>query len=290
MNYQYIHKFIYFNKSAFGTFLNTLLNSISFWRFKTIIFKPFTYLKLRSDIEEVIYLNWLIPKERITSLIPKNVKVQEHDGFVVFTCLIYKHKNFAPLLFGPFRKFFGSPYQSNWRLYIDYPKKHKSNNEGTILFIKNILSSINYTIGSRLMSNILQSQCAKEINMINDHNSGRAEIISGEANLPSLSFKYTEKSAWEIGKNFGEVFKDSLDLIHAICYQEFAVTELPIHGYLCKGEINLQFNENDIKPIELTELIGDEFKEWIQGCDFVGFKIPHVRFTTLGETIIRPSN
>ncbi len=125
MKPDYTHRFKYYKKGVLGNILNLSLNSISFWKFKTLIFKAFTSLRLRSDIDNVLYLNWLIPKERVEHLVPTGVSLQEHNGLVIFTVLTYKHGNFAPQFLGKLRRLFGSPYQSNWRLYVEYPTKKK---------------------------------------------------------------------------------------------------------------------------------------------------------------------
>lgn len=282
----YIHQFKFFKKSIFGKILDVVLNSLSFWKFKTILFKPFTYLHLRSDIKDVIYLNWLIPFERIQHLIPNHTRIEKHGDKVVLTCLSYKHQKFAPLLLGPFREIFGSPYQSNWRLYLEYPNKDDRQAEGVILFIKNILSSLHYTIGSRLMSNILQAQCSKEFEMTKKGKIGSVNIVAGEANFPDLIFKYIDKSDWKMDDEFTKAFHTPAHFVHQICYQEYAVTALPVKEKLCKGRIKLEFNEDEILPIELMELEEGEFSNWVRDCEFVGFKIPKVKFTTRVERVI----
>lgn len=289
MKQGYTHKFKFYNKSKLEL-TNSLLNSNKFWQFKSVLFRLTTKLKLRSDIENVIYLNWLIPKERIENLLPSNVKIEEHNGLVLLTVLTYKHGNFAPAILGRLRVFFGSPYQSNWRLYSSYPWENRDSSEGTVLFIKNILSSFIYTIGSRIMSNVLQSQCAKIFNFKKNDNSYFVDINPGEANFPRLKFECKEESNWNFEDRYSEIFQNRTNLLKAICFQEYALTELPINNWLCRGRIKLEFDENEIKPLNLVSLEGTQFQQWIDGAPFFGFVIPHVKFTSLGETIIKDGN
>ncbi len=59
-------------------------------------------------------------------------------------------------MFNWIKPVFGSPLQSNWRLYIENNESFQVN-EPTVYFVKNVMNSLIYTVGSRVFSNILQS-------------------------------------------------------------------------------------------------------------------------------------
>ncbi len=151
------------------------------------------------------------------------------------------------------------------------------------------MSSSIYGIGSRLMSNVLQSQCAKTFTIQKNEAKSLVQIESGEANFPDLNFKCNKKPNWEMEKEFNQVFDPSTELLRAICYQDYAITELPVTGSVCKGKINLQLDESKITPLQLTELVGKEFNELAKDCAFFGFQIPEVKFTSIEDNIVSAS-
>ena len=78
----------------------------------------FPFLKLRSDVKDVVYMNWILEVDKVRHFIPDGLELWEKDGKTLFTILTYRHGSFGPSFLGPFRRLFLSPLQSNWRLYL----------------------------------------------------------------------------------------------------------------------------------------------------------------------------
>ncbi len=108
---------------------------------------------LTSDIRNVLYLNWLVPAERVSKLLPDGFQVDSRDSMAVVSILTYQHGGFGPRFLGKLRRWLPSPLQSNWRVYLDATKQ----GAGAVYFLKTCFNSSVHVIGSRLMSDGLPS-------------------------------------------------------------------------------------------------------------------------------------
>lgn len=57
----YENQFIHNNQNLIARALNVFLNNILFIKIKRIIFYPFTKIHLKSDIKNVVFMNWMVP-------------------------------------------------------------------------------------------------------------------------------------------------------------------------------------------------------------------------------------
>ena len=79
---------------------------------------------LRSDIRDVIYVNYLVDAERLLPLVPPGLELERlgpGGQLAVFTFLSYRHGNFGPALLGGLRRLLPSPVQTNWRIHVRHP-------------------------------------------------------------------------------------------------------------------------------------------------------------------------
>src|SRR5436190_1896458 len=106
MKDHYDNRFIFPGKNILGRILNLILNSSTLVKIKRFFFYPFTKIDLRSDVTNVVYLNWLVPQARIEHLIPKQVKLTMYEGKVLFTVLTFKHGHFRPAFFRNAKRIF----------------------------------------------------------------------------------------------------------------------------------------------------------------------------------------
>ena len=119
------------------------------------------YPTLRSQVEDVVYLNWMVPVERVRPLLPEGLELDGFEGLTPLSILTYRHGHFGPAFVGPLRRVMLSPIQSNWRVYLSpEPPAHPDRPalpRDAIAFISTALDSTLYTLGSRLGSDGLPS-------------------------------------------------------------------------------------------------------------------------------------
>lgn len=234
---------------------------------------------------EVITMNWMVPIKKVEHLIPKHAKVRIYDDQVLFTILTYEHGNFRPTIFNKIKSIFGSPLQSNWRLYI---KNHElfETSKSSVYFIKNIMNSFTYAIGSRVFSNILQTHLPEKFEHYRDTNKIITKILSGKSSAPDLKIILEFALKWQLPPNMQPFFLDSKNLIDIICNQEFAISNQPDKNKYAVAQINLQFNHIDIQPLEVKIFESKWLKEIISDSLCFAFVIKNLTFLTLGEKII----
>ncbi|HTW94467.1 MAG TPA: hypothetical protein VMD30_06730 [Tepidisphaeraceae bacterium] len=82
-------------------------------------------LPMDSDIRNVVYVNYLVDAERLERFVAEPLKLQRlgpEGRYGLFTFLTFRHGHFGPRLFGPFRRLWPSPIQTNWRIHVYHPR------------------------------------------------------------------------------------------------------------------------------------------------------------------------
>jgi hypothetical protein len=105
----------------------------------------------RSDITDVIYVNYLVEADRLESYVPAGLELQRlgpGGRYALFTFLTYRHGHFGPALLGPLRRLLPSPVHSNWRTYV---RDGQTGREG-IYFVTNAIASTVHALAARLLS------------------------------------------------------------------------------------------------------------------------------------------
>ena len=107
-------------------------------------------VEIDSDIEDVVYVSYLVDAARLEPFVPEGLELQRVGAkreHAVFSMLTYRHGHFGPAMLGPMR-LLPSPVQSNWRTYVRDPRTKR---EG-IYFVTNCVTSAAYAIGARLVA------------------------------------------------------------------------------------------------------------------------------------------
>src|SRR5207244_983171 len=106
---------------------------------------------LVSDIEDVIYVNYLIEADRLEPLVPPGLELQRlgrGGRWALFTFLTYRHGHFGPRLLGPLRRLLPSPVQSNWRIYVSDPRTQTRG----VYFVTTCISLTPHALAARILS------------------------------------------------------------------------------------------------------------------------------------------
>ena len=281
------NRFRYPKLSLGGKILNFLLNNKLFTKLKRILFFPFLWVKLKSDITDVVYLNWMVPADKIQHLIPNRIKFTSYDDHVLFTILTYRHGNLRPAAANKIKTIFGSPNQSNWRFYLS-----NSDDFGlekpTILFVKNMMDNLLYTLGSRTVSNILLTHLpAKFIHKTSTLGQITTKIKPGQSNAPDLTVIATPVQDWQLPPAFKSAFDDVETALKIICNQDFAIAEQPDNNRFAISQINLQFEMKNIIPAKISGFKSSFLYPLLDETDCFAFIIPKLKFTAFNESLIK---
>lgn len=272
-----------------GRFLQTWSASPSWQELRRSLMRRLPFLVLTSDVQDVVYLNWVVDMEAVRPWLPPRVTPWQRGGKTLLTILSYRHRHFGPAMAGPLRRLWGSPLQSNWRLYVDSIDGAPA--PGTVLFLQNVIDSALYTAAVRLFSDALPVHFDAGMIHHADSSSGRFEtrIDAGGGSAPELECDGTyayRHAAFEVDGPYScAALLGSLpQALEFVCLQHGAVTGLT--DALAHSEISLPVDISTIKPARVDNLRCPWIEAVIQGRKPWAFVVPAVGFQVLSERLL----
>lgn len=270
-------------------FFNWLANNRAIRKARRLILSQFPFPVLESDVKDILYLNWLVPTAAVSHLVPPGVELETYGGDTILTILLYRHGNFGPKTLGPFRKLLPSPLQSNWRLYISSVNGHLEEPRA-VLFIKNYFNTWLHAIGTRLGSDALPSNFAKNFSheMLKSTFSTKLADSSGRHEL-EVSANPTNQCT--LPPDFSNIFGTWHNAIRSIALQESAIVQPPDLDQLAQAGISLPIDIASAKPLIITQFnSGDDLVALgAHGAPFA-FAVPSIRFRVLWERLVPGAN
>jgi hypothetical protein len=274
-------------RGFWATIMTWLTNSPRVAAARRAAMSRLPFLTLESDVADVVYLNWMVEVSKVQSLIPAGTELWQIGGRTPFTILTYRHGHFGPSIFGPLRSLFPSPLQSNWRLYLATAPE-RAPRVRTVFFLKNVMSSTLYSLGTRLFSDALQTHLADSFSLEMTGSSCRIEIQPGEGSAPKLKASLSPSPSRELPSTFREAFGSWEAAVEYLTLQDAAVTRVPGTQRLAFSEIDLPIDLSTLQPLNLepqefqcpfAELLGVE-------SHALCFLLPGVRFRALSERLL----
>lgn len=132
-------------------FVGRVCNVIANSRVVAAFLEPLPDPAMVSDIRDVVYVNYLVPADKLVGLVPEGLELQRMgpDGkYGLFTFLTYNHGHFGFRFLGPLRRFMPSPVQTNWRIHVVNPHTgHRG-----IYFLNNAITNGFLALGARLLA------------------------------------------------------------------------------------------------------------------------------------------
>jgi Uncharacterized conserved protein (COG2071) len=115
------------------------------------LLEPFPEAAMRSEITDVVYVNYLLPSDDLAPLVPPGLVLQRlgpNGEHALFTFLSFRHGHLGMAFLGPLRRFMPSPVQTNWRIHVEDPHTgHRG-----IYFLTNAITSIVPAIAARMLT------------------------------------------------------------------------------------------------------------------------------------------
>lgn len=275
------------HRGLFGRLVERLANSATLARMRYAVMSRLPFLKLESEVENVVYLTWLVPVSDCDCFVPKGVRLWQKNGLTPFTVLTYRHGHFGPSALGRLRKLFPSPLQSNWRLYLE-PASPGAPPVRTVLFLKNVMNSLMYALGTRLFSDALPTHLAAQFVHRRGGLATHTDIAAGAGSAPSLSCRLRLGCMPTLTADFTSMFGSWTDAVEFLSCQDGAVAQVDRVDRLAFAEIEL--------PIDLASVIPAEPVDGVPSCSLHGvlrpvggplcFVVPRVRFRAVSERLL----
>ncbi|NCG00212.1 MAG: hypothetical protein GWP25_00280 [Euryarchaeota archaeon] len=267
--------------------ISLMSNSKIIARCRRTITSFFPFLKLRSDVKNVVYLNWMVEAEKVRHLVPKGLELWEHNGLTPFTILTYRHGSFGPSFLGPFRRLFLSPLQSNWRLYLKSPPPQVPQ-VSTVLFLKNSMNSHFYALGTRVFSDVLATHLPRKFIHQKKEEGFDTQILPGKGSAPELKCHTRYSNGKHMGVAFSEAFESWNTAIEFLAFQDAAISYTDRDSVFAFSEIELPIDLSTVQPLEVQS---EGFRcPMLEGFSAneepFCFVIPKVRFLATSEQLI----
>jgi hypothetical protein len=265
--------------------LDLLANQRTLASLRRAVFQRLPFLRQESDVHDVVYLNWIVPVERVRALVPEGVRIVEREGLTLLTVLTYAHKHFGPAFLGQWRGIAPSPLQSNWRLYVE-TIDDAAPAQPTVLFLANVFDSTAYAVGTRCFSDALPSHVAETFRHDVERDRIATRIDGGRGSAPSLSSTVVRSNARALPDDFAAWFGDWQQAVAMLALQDAAIAAVPGLQRNAIAGIDLPIDLAKVQPLNVAEY---QPGEWLQSLGATStpfaFGVPWVHFRVLWERL-----
>jgi hypothetical protein len=246
------------------------------------------FLKMESDVTDVVYLTWLVDVHTAMQLVPPGIQLWERAGKTPLTILTYKHGHFGPALMGKFRSMFPSPMQSNWRLYLDDTSQAVPNGR-CVYFLKNIMDSVLYVFSTRMFSDIMQTHLAEKFTYAGSRQAIELDIQPGKGSASGLSCKAVAHAEKNLTAPFLNLFGSWNDAVKYIALQDVAVSYADRLEGIVAAEIELPIDVGQVLPFEVSaDGVTCAFLEQFARVEGpFCFVVPSVKFRVVSERLTK---
>ena len=235
---------------------------------------------LASDVTDVVYLNWMVPVERVAHLVPPPLELEVRDGMTCVSVLTYRHGHFGPRFLGSWRRFFPSPSQSNWRLYL----KNKDQ-EPAVYFLKAVQSNGLVVAAARVLCDGLPSHLPEAFRHERVDGDLVTTIVSGKGRAPDLYSRVRPSEFLELPIDWKSQFDSTDQAVRYLVAQSKAVRPLPHLGKICDCYISIPIDPSEVVPARVVEMRSGFLQALVGDAEPFAFVVPAVRFQALGEKL-----
>jgi hypothetical protein len=230
----------------------------------------------RSDITDVIYVNYLVEARLLEQYVPTGMELQRIGPgcrYALFTFLTYRHGHFGPAFLGPLRRLLPSPVHSNWRTYVRDPRTGRIG----IYFVTNAIASVVHALGGRLFSEGMPM-----------HALARGEVTANADGAFVVSCDPGAGSGVQVEASF-RPGKPSLPPLYAECWESYhafldyavpqdrAFSSQPWYGRLTRQEIALAIPLESCEPLDGT-VVSRTAQGYVGDAAPLCFRVPRVAF------------
>ncbi|MDZ4833383.1 MAG: DUF2071 domain-containing protein [Candidatus Melainabacteria bacterium] len=232
---------------------------------------------LISDIEDVIYINFIVDANQLEKLVPPGLSLQRlgpNGAYGLFSILTYRHGHFGPRFSGGMRNLLSSPVQSNWRIHVQ-----DRNDVQGIFFVATVVNDTLVSLGGRSLADGVPMHVASNACVTASGGSEfLVELKPGDGSAPDLYAKLKACPKPQLTGAWQECFGDFNSFLAYCVPQDRAMSTQTWYQQSTKQEIDLGI------PLESCEsLCGDVVSNSV--TDLIGafsppicFRVPKVKF------------
>lgn len=236
-----------------SSFLRWIVDPLSNSRALRALCERMPGLAFRSDITDVVYVNYLVDAERLVALVPEGLELQrlggtgEDGALSIFTHLTYNHGHFGPRVLGPLRRLLGSPVQSNWRIHVRDPRTGVLG----IYFVTTAISSTLSALAARLMTEGVPMHVPAHAQVRRDGDGTlHVSIDPGDGSAPDLEATLKPARAAVLPTPWSKCFSSYRQMLAFVVPQDRAMSTQPWRGIVTRHEIDLGIALDDCEPLD----------------------------------------
>jgi hypothetical protein len=252
-------------------------------RFVRAIGEHSPILAMASDISNVVYVNYLVPAEKLEPLLPPMLQMQRlgpGGSRAMFSILTYNHGHFGPICFGPMRRFWPGPVQSNWRIYVVDPRTGRQG----VHFVTTAITSTPHALATRILSEGVPMHVPADASVGRDADGSiRVSIERGSGTAPDFRGVFRPAGDRELPSDWNNCFSSYTGMLDYCVPQDRAIAPQPWFERIARQEISLGIAADDCVP--MTAKIDSAAAVAIVGDAIpVCFRVDRVAFRFLGES------
>lgn len=259
--------------------LEQLANS----RVMQLLLEPLPVVEMRSDITEVIYVNYLVEAGALARFVPEGLALQRlgpGGRYALFTFLTYHHGHFGFSALGPLRRLFPSPFQTNWRVHVRDPRTGRAG-------VRFVTTAIDWTapaLGARLLSEGMPMHVLRGAAMTRDGALIALTLDPGRGSAPDARMSLRPASASAAGyreagwsEPWSSCFGDFRALLEYCVPQDVAMDAQPWRARVSRQEIHLGIPLDACERL-VGEVRSDAARAIVGDAQPVCFRVPGVAF------------
>lgn len=220
------------------------------------VFEALPPVSLASEIEGVLYINYLVPAEKLQPFVPAHLDLQKlgtSNDMALFSILTFKHKHFGPQFFGDLRKLMPEAIVSNWRIHVRDPKSGLTG----IYFLSNTTNKLAISLGARLLSEAMPMHLAESANLhigaqevLANLNPGSGSAADLDAKLQPTAPSAKISESPSLPAAWIDCFGSFEGFLNYCVPQERAISSQEFLNRICFQEIRLNIDIHSCRLLE----------------------------------------
>lgn len=239
-------------------------------------------VNMRSEISDVVYVNYLVEAERLLPLVPVGLELQRlgpSQRYALFTFLTYQHHDFGFAFLGRLRSMFPSPVQSNWRIHVLDPRTSVRG----ISFVTNAVTHVVPALGARLLTEGMPMHLLAQAEVTRSAD-GALEVVlepgAGSAPDARLSLQPAGAPTWTGA--WAECWPDFRAFLAYCVPQDRALATQELRRRTVRQEIDLGIPLDACEPLT-GRVTSSAARAWVGEATPLCFRVPALNFAFNGE-------
>jgi len=231
----------------FARFIDGFANS----RLMSALLEPLPEAAMRSNITDVVYVNYVVEAERLAPLVPPGLELQRlgpDRSYALFTFLTFRHGHFGFAFLGPFRRWLPSPVQTNWRIHVIDPRTGHAG----IYFLTNAITLLGPALGARMLSEGMPMHVLRRGEVTRTADGAlRVTLDPGDGSAPDAEITLRPRATPPVlAGAWAECWPDFRAFLAYCVPQDRALSSQPLRRRTSRQEIDLGIPLEACQPFE----------------------------------------